>query len=486
MSNFKNNLKILIIVTILIKIIGFTYKILQARFLPFEVLSTISAINPIISLSLIISQMSIPLVLTSLISKKINHRAYYNRPLISKAIRINLISTSIVIIIMFFISTILSNTLYKNIDILTPILILFPSLYFSNMSAIIKSYLESHDKFKRTITANLLEAIIKISSILIIIILLSNLNSRQILIITSSFITFGEISSFFFLILKVKRLTKLYLVKEYDSTSLIKPGFTLTIFALVFSGYHFLEPMLYYFFTGHINIDYSKTNYIYTSIHSYCLPLFQISGFMTYIIIKIMTPALSKTNNLEENIPILNKIFLTLLFFEGLILIIIFNLGDFFLKIAYNKENLGYMMKILSLSTYLTFFSPIITMSFESHLKYKFLLKNALISSILGLLTISICSLIGNIALYAIFISGIISDLSYYILNILDFKKETTRLPFSYRNFILFFIPIILTLLQSVLGSSFSLICIIICYLFISFIFYLNKNKEPSFISDKE
>lgn len=244
--------------------------------------------------------------------------------------------------------------------------------------------------------------------------------------------------------------------------------------------------MLYYFFTGHINIDYSKTNYIYTSIHSYCLPLFQISGFMTYIIIKIMTPALSKRNNLEENIPILNKIFLTLLFFEGLILIIIFNLGDFFLKIAYNKENLGYMMKILSLSTYLTFFSPIITMSFESHLKYKFLLKNALISSILGLLTISICSLIGNIALYAIFISGIISDLSYYILNILDFKKETTRLPFSYRNFILFFIPIILTLLQSVLGSSFSLICIIICYLFISFIFYLNKNKEPSFISDKE
>jgi len=125
-------------------------------------------------------------------------------------------------------------------------------------------------------------------------------------------------------------------------------------------------------------------------------------------------------------------------------------------------------------------------MSFESHLKYKFLLKNALISSILGLLTISICSLIGNIALYAIFISGIISDLSYYILNILDFKKETTHLPFSYRNFILFFIPIILTLLQSVLGSSFSLICIIICYLFISFIFYLNKNKEPSFISDKE
>ena len=486
MSTFKNNLKILIIVTILIKIIGFTYKILQARFLPFEVLSIISAINPIISLSLIVSQMSIPLILTSLISKKINHRTYYNRPLISKAIRINIISTSIVIIIMFFISILLSKTLYKNIDIMTPLIILFPSLYFSNMSAIIKSYLESHDKFKRTITANLIEAIIKISSIILIIILLADLNTKQILIITSSFVTFGEISSFFFLILKVKRLTKLYLVKEYDSTSLVKPGFSLTIFALIFSGYHFLEPMLYYFFTGHINIDYSKTNYIYTSIHSYCLPLFQISGFMTYIVIKIMTPALSKTNNLKENIPVLNKIFLTLLFFEGLILIIIFNLGDFFLKIAYNKENLGYMMKILSLSTYLTFFSPIITMSFESHLKYKFLLKNAIISSILGLITVSICSLTYNIALYAIFISGVISDLSYYLLNIIDFKNETSHFPFTYKNLVLFLIPIILSLIPSILGSKFSFIFIIICYLFISFIFYLNKNKEPSLSSDKE
>ena len=93
MSNFKNNLKVLIIVTILIKIIGFSYKILQARFLPFGVLEAISAINPILSLSLVLSQMSIPIMLTALISKNISQKSYYNRRLISKAIRINIIST---------------------------------------------------------------------------------------------------------------------------------------------------------------------------------------------------------------------------------------------------------------------------------------------------------------------------------------------------------------------------------------------------------
>ena len=248
MSNFKNNLKVLIIVTILIKIIGFSYKILQARFLPFGVLETISAINPILSLSLVLSQMSIPIMLTALISKNISQKSYYNRRLISKAIRINIISTSLVIIIMLLVSFILSQTIYKNIDIMTPLLILFPSMYFSNISAIIKSYLEAHEKFRRTISSNLLEAIIKITSIILIIIFISKLSTKEILIITSSFITLGEISSFFFLILKVKGLTNLNLDHNKESTRLLKPGITLTAFALVFSAYHFLEPMLYYFF----------------------------------------------------------------------------------------------------------------------------------------------------------------------------------------------------------------------------------------------
>lgn len=486
MSNFKNNLKVLIIVTILIKIIGFSYKILQARFLPFGVLEAISAINPILSLSLVLSQMSIPIMLTALISKNISQKSYYNRRLISKAIRINIISTSLVIIIMLLVSYILSQTIYKNIDIMTPLLILFPSMYFSNISAIIKSYLEAHEKFRRTISSNLLEAIIKITSIILIIIFISKLSTKEILIITSSFITLGEISSFFFLILKVKGLTNLNLDHNKESTRLLKPGITLTAFALVFSAYHFLEPMLYYFFTNHINIDHGQVSYIYTSIHSYCLPLFQISGFMTYIVIKLMTPALAKTKGLNENISILNKIFLVLLFFEGLILFTMFNLGNYLLRLAYNKDNLGYMMRILALSCYLSFFSPVITMSFESHLKYKILLKNAIISSLLGLLCVSICSLIKNIALYSLFISGMLCDASYYCLNLIDFKKEAHKLPFEYKNAILALIPIILTLFQALLGTKLSFIIIALLYIIIFGLYLLNKYKEPSLASDKE
>lgn len=486
MSNFKNNLKILIIVTILIKILGFTYKILQARFFPFSVLETISAINPIISFSLVMSQMSIPMILTSLISKNISNRTYYNRPLISKAIKINLFSTTIIIFLMLIISIILNKTVYQKINIITPLLILFPSLYFSNMSAIIKSYLEAHENFKRTITSNLIEAIIKITGITIIVIFLKSLNSNIILIISSSFVTIGEISSFFFLIFKVKKITKLKLVNDSIQTKLLKPGFSLTLFALIFSGYHLLEPMLYYFFTGHIKIDYQDTSFIYTSIHSYCLPLFQISGFMTYIVIKLMTPRLSKAKSMEESSLILNKIFYILVFFEGLILIMLFFGSNIILKITYNKENITYMMKILSVQTYLTFFSPIITMSLEAHLKYKILLKNAILSCILGLLSIIIFSLIPSIAIYAIFISGFISDLIYYVLNIFDYKEETKQPIFNNKNTLLFFLPIIILLIQALINTKISFIILLIIYFLLHIIIYLKRKREPSFVSDIE
>lgn len=485
MSTFKNNLKILITVTIIIKILGFIYKILQARIFPFEVLATISAINPIMSFSLVLSQVSIPILLTSLLSKRINQKTYYNRALISKAIRFNLISTTIIILIMLIVVYLLDKTIYSSIDIITPLMILFPSLYFSNMSAIIKSYLEVHDEFRRTITSNLLEAIIKISGLLFILSLFYKLSSKQVIILSTLFVTIGEISSFLFLLKKVKKLTILNLVNEKEPTKMLKPGLTLTTFSLVFATTHMLEPMLYYHFTNHIGIPKIDSNYIYTSIHSYCLPLFQISGFMTYIIIKLMTPKISKSTDLKNDVSTLNRIYVILLSIEGLILFLFFNCSNFILKIAYNKENISYMIKILAFQTYLTFFSPILTMSFESKLKYKNLLKNAIIACIVDLILIILLSLIKKIALYAIFISGFISDLTYYYLNLADFKHNCNRLPFKLKDIIFILFTVSITILQALLNKKISFIFLLIVYFIVS-LFFLKRNKEPSSFSDNE
>lgn len=252
MNTFKNNLKTLIIVTIIIKILGFIYKICQARFLSFDVMTTLSMINPILSFGLILSQMSIPIVLTSKISKNISNKTYYNRPIITASIIINIISTTLVIIIMFSLSIILEKYFYSNINLHLPLLILLPSLYFSNLSSVIKSYLESHEEFRTSILGNLIESIIKLLGVLIIVFILRESNIIKITMLISLFLTIGEVSSFFFLILKVKKMTSLKLRFEHNSNSLelLKPGLSITIFSLIFSLYHFLEPIIYYFVTS--------------------------------------------------------------------------------------------------------------------------------------------------------------------------------------------------------------------------------------------
>lgn len=478
MNTFKNNLKTLIIVTIIIKILGFIYKICQARFLSFEVMTTLSMLNPILSFGLILSQLSIPIVLTSKISKNITNRSYYNRPIITKAILINIISTSIVITIMFILSIILERYFYQNINLHLPLLILLPSLFFSNLSSIIKSYLESHDEFKSSIIGNLIESIIKLLGVLIIVFIMRQSNVDIITMLISLFLTVGEISSFIFLIFKVKKMTSLKLKLEKNNNfkeELLKPGLSITIFSLIFSLYHFLEPIIYYYFTNKINISKDNTYFIYTSIHSYCLPLFQVSGFMSYIIIKIMMPKISKESNIENINKYMNTIFKKLLFFEGLIFIIIFNYSDFILNLAYKRNDMTYIMKILSIITYFTFISPIITMKFQSQMKTSNILKNAIITTITSIIILIITALIKNVSLYSIFISGAVSDILYLILNLIDYKKYFNKLFINYKDISYFILTIIFVLIMSLTNIYFNLI-IIILYLII-FFFYQKDNN---------
>ncbi len=477
MNTFKNNLKTLIIVTIIIKILGFIYKICQARFLSFDVMTTLSMLNPILSFGLILSQMSIPIVLTSKISKNISNKSYYNRPIITKAILINIITTTLVIIIIFIISIILEKYFYSNINLHLPLLILLPSLYFSNLSSIIKSYLESHEEFRTSILGNLIESIIKLFGVLIIVFILKEENIIKVTTLISLFLTIGEISSFSFLIFKVKKMTSLKLRLDTDSNTLelLKPGLSITIFSLIFSLYHFLEPIIYYYFTSKINISLNNTYFIYTSIHSYCLPLFQVSGFMSYIIIKIMMPKISKESNIESINQYMNTIFKKLLFFEGLIFIVIFNYSDFILNLAYKRNDMTYIMQILSVITYFSFISPIITMTFQSQMKTSNILKNAIITTIISIIVLTITSLIKSISLYSIFISSAVSDILYLLLNLIDYKKYFNKLFINYKDICYFIVIIIFVLIIGITTIYFDIIFIIL-YLII-FFFYQKDNN---------
>lgn len=223
-----------------------------------------------------------------------------------------------------------------------------------------------------------------------------------------------------------------------------------------------------------VNIEKNSTYFIYTSIHSYCLPLFQVSGFMSYIIIKIMMPKISKESNQESINKYMNTIFKKLLFFEGLIFIIIFNFSDIILNVAYKRNDMTYIMQILAIITYFSFISPIITMTFQSQMKTSNILKNAIITTITSIISLTIIALIKSISLYSIFISSAISDILYLILNLIDYKKYFNRLFVNLKDLCYFILTFIFVLIISLTNVYLNIIFIIL-YIII-FFFYQKDN----------
>lgn len=446
MSSFKKNVKIMLLITLSIKILGFIYKILLARYLNLEVLNTIALLNPIINLSLVLSSMSIPIVVNRNVSKNLTSEHYYNRGFISSAIKITFISTSLIILIVLLFTNFIANTLYHNENLILPIIIMLPLLYFSNFSGIIKSYLEAHNDFKNPVISNLLEQILKFIFAIFVIFILKERPTIVIVCYLSLTLTLCEITSFSYLILKTKKVTKLKLVKTKlkDDTKIIRPSLYLTLFSLILTLDAFIEPIIYYSFTRHVLVSLEDSNYFYTIIHSFALPFLQIGSFLTYVSVKLLFPKLARnTFDNAKTIYYIKYSFYVLLFME----LIMLNLSIFhsssMLTLLYHTDCASSIVKILSPFSFLVFLSPILTTVLEAQKCEKKLLLHGFLACILSLFILAITALIQKISLYSLLIAYISKELIYYSLNFIYLKKKIKlKISFKYAFILLLSISI--------------------------------------------
>lgn len=474
MDSFKKNVKFMIFTTFLIKLFGLGYKILFARFFNLEILRTISLLSPIISLSLVLSSMSIPTIVNKRVSNNLSNKTYYNRKFISTAVRITFISSTIIALIFIILSYFIANYIYKNKLLIIPIIITSPLLYFSNFSGIMKSYLEAHNNFKHPVISNLIEQLVKIGWLFLVIIFFKQLSNKYLIILISLSLLLCEISSNIYLLFKVKKMTSLKLVKTNlkDTKEILKPSFYLTLFSLVLTISSFLEPIIYYTFSNHVLINLNETSLIYTSLHSFVLPIIQIASFLTYVLVKILFPKMSRTKNSKEISYYLKLSFYILLFLN----IILFNLSifesDTLINLIYHKNIGGDILKMLAPITLLTFISPILTMILQSQGYEKILLKNIIISVILSLLSLIILSLIQYTTLYSIIYSLIIKEFIYMLLNLIIFLKYY-RLNIKFRNILSIILIFILSfIIYSFINNLNPLLRIVLIIIY-SIILYL-------------
>lgn len=421
MSILKRNIQTMLLITGLIKVIGFAYKILLARYFDMEVLSTISLLAPILNMSLVLSSLSIPSIVNKYVASATTKRPYSNRSFISSAVYITLISSSFVLIFIISLSSFIATNLYQNSALIIPIIVSAPLIYFSNMSGIMKGYLEAHDNFKHPAISNLIEQIWKISALLIILFLFKDLKVNTLCILLALTLLIAEILSNIYLLCKVSKMTPLTLKPSLkkEASGILKPSIYLTLFALIFTISSFLEPLIYYSFTKHIFINQNQTKMMYTSIHSLILPFMQIASFLTYVLVKILFPRFAKASSNKDISYYIYFSFYVLLFVNIPLFILSFFYPQEVLELFYRKSNFYIVLKILSPVTLYTFLSPIITTALHAKGYEKKLFKNSLISTIIGLVSLMIFSLIPKTALYALLISLILKELLYFSYNLI-------------------------------------------------------------------
>lgn len=425
MSTFKTNLSILLSTTIIIKILGFLHKIISARFLSFEVLEALSLLSPIINLALVISSASLPSLINKEVSINLTKKNYSNRKIISSSIKITMILSFSISLIFLFLSYTIATSLYQNNNLVLPIIITIPLIIFSNLSGIMKAYLEAHDNFRYPVLSNLLEQILKSTILIITIFLFKDKSVLVITVILSSSLILAEILSFSYLFFKIKKMTPIKLTKtnlNFDK-KLLKPSLFLTLFSLIFTLSAFLEPLIYYQFTARVLIDPKTTRLIYTSLHNLIIPFMQMASFLTYVLVKIFYPKFAKETNEKSISSNLKMAYYILLPLNVVLLALSVALPKEVLTFFF-KKSAGYqLLYIIAPFTFITFLSPLQTALLQSKGYERKLLKNSLISSIISITVLMVLALIQSLSAISLIIALITKELFYFFTNSVYIKN---------------------------------------------------------------
>lgn len=411
--SIKKSITTILSISIFVKSLGLLYKFFVARFLGFDGMSVFSLLSPILSLSLTLSSLSIPIVINQNVSKNISKPVYSNRTLILNAIKLTILSSAFISICLLICARYISNNIYRNPMLIYPIYLIIPIILFSNISGILKGYLEAHNYFNITQFSNLIEQCVKVFLCIVCITLMYKESINKLVITIVIILSICEISSFSFLILKLRKITPINLIKaKFEVKPILSQAIPLTLDHLVVSLVSFLEPMILFNI-----VEYSEAINYYTLLTGYAASLLLMSHFVNYGINKAVFPKLCKIDDKIRLKKLIDKtIFLSL--FCGIInLNISYFHSSLALKLMFSNTDASYIVKELSFIYFISFINPILINIMQAKSLEKKLLLNTIITHIIEIILLIILCMKFKIVgyKYTIIISLLISTILNYI-----------------------------------------------------------------------
>jgi stage V sporulation protein B len=429
--NLKKNLKTILFLGIIIKVLGLLYRIITTRVLGLEGMRLVSLITPSISLCICLSSFSIQPVCNQNIASNIKDGKVKVSVILVSCLKITLITSSIVSILMMLSFPIYKN-IFQNSFIYYPLLASIPLIYISNFSGIIKGYLEANNIFKTTYLANVFESLAKILFSMIFLIIFKNHSINiQVLTIFIS-LSLSEVVSSVILTNKIKKHVNRPIFKVdtqgYES-QIFKEALPLTLEGLVSTIASYIMPFIFYFAALKVGVDFHTSTTYYALVTSYSIPLLISGQFAILTVAKLIFPSVSKNIGNQSNI---NNLFNKTLIISLFLSIVCFNFCYFYadigLDILFGNSTGKDIVIFMAPLFFFIYFDPIFVVILQAYKKGKILFSVTLLSQIISILLIYFLTTNPNIKLmgytYAITIGLLIKFILLFISSLIVSKYK--------------------------------------------------------------
>ena len=426
-NNFIKSTIILIIGGFLSKILGMFIKIVLTRTITLDGIGIYSMILPTFNLFITLCSLGLPVAISKLISEK---RSVSNKEIVLAPVPFILLFNLILIIILFFISPLLSKYLLKNEITYYPLISIGITLPFICISSIIKGYFYGIEKMMPTIFSNIIEQLMRLFLTMTII---KRLMKYSLTYAITGVVLINVLSEGISILVLLLFLPKGKIINKNFSYNkeLIKDIFNISIpttgSRLIGSIAYFLEPIILNYALTKIGYSNTFITREYGIINGYVYPLLLLPSFFTMAISNALLPVISNSYSHKDysytKYKIKQAIFLSLLI--GIPATLLFmTIPNVFLNLIYNTNEGLIYIKIIAPIFLIYYIQGPLTACMQAMGLSKIAMLGTLMGTIIRCISLFILSFL-HIGLWGLIISSILNILFitihhyYYVYKVL-------------------------------------------------------------------
>lgn len=419
-EKFIKSTIVLIIGGAITKFLGMFIRIVMTRLVGTTGIGLYMLINPTFSLFMTLSQLSMPVAISKLVSEE----RHSNKKIYFSNIPVILLFNFILMFIILISANTLANTFLHDSRCFLPIVSIALVLPFDAMSNMLRGYFFGKQRMIPHVISHISEQLIRLSLIIIITPKLLSINLIYAVCSLVLVNLVSELLSIFILLLFLPKnitITKNDLrpnkenIKDVLSISLPTTGGRLAGNI----GY-FLEPIL---LTSSLLLAGYNSNFIVTEygiINGYVLPLLLMPGFFTGAISSALLPVISKAYYNNQKKYVKNKVKQACLLSLAIglpVTIILMIYPEFFLQLFYNTANGASYIRILAPFFILYYIESPLSSTLQAINKSKNIMYDNLkgiISKCLAIYLLSMLHIGMNGLLVGIILNVVIVTVSHY------------------------------------------------------------------------